>query len=369
MEGAVPFRPAMRLVQTLVVRDEADIVDAQLAYHLNAGVDFVIATDHESQDGTTEILETYARAGYLRRIPQSGWNEEAAWRTRMARMAATEHGADWVINTDADEFWMPRRGTLKELFAAVPAEFGVVWALSRQFVPRPDSTDGFAERMVVRLSSVAAINDPTSPYRPHAKAAHRGDPDIVVRHGGHAAVSPRFPPLPEWYPADVLHFPFRFLEQYERKCVRRAQADKPLGQYVRAFEAHERGRIVETYRSLVVEDETLERGRRTGSLTVDVRLRDALRAIDANGSSTARPSATRRFRLPAPGKPDSRFPPTATTEADTDVVAEGAALNQAELVRLTRSVDGLRERLRPVEQRVWARGRAVGREASRVPVR
>ena len=38
----------MKLVQTLVVRDEADIVDDQIAYHLNAGVDFVIATDHQS---------------------------------------------------------------------------------------------------------------------------------------------------------------------------------------------------------------------------------------------------------------------------------------------------------------------------------
>ncbi len=62
----------MKLVQTLLVRDEADIVDTQIAYHLNAGVDFVIATDHESRDGTTEILESYARDGHLRRIPMSG---------------------------------------------------------------------------------------------------------------------------------------------------------------------------------------------------------------------------------------------------------------------------------------------------------
>ena len=59
----------MRVVETLVVRDEADIVDEQLTYHLNAGVDFVIATDHESRDGTSEILESYARQGYLHRIP------------------------------------------------------------------------------------------------------------------------------------------------------------------------------------------------------------------------------------------------------------------------------------------------------------
>lgn len=43
----------MRAVMTLVARNEADIVDAQLAFHLHAGVDFVIATDHRSDDGTT----------------------------------------------------------------------------------------------------------------------------------------------------------------------------------------------------------------------------------------------------------------------------------------------------------------------------
>src|SRR6266516_4810433 len=137
----------MKLVMTLVVRDEADIVDAQLAYHLNAGVDFVLATDHASQDGTTEILKSYEREGYLRLFREQGAMRESDWRTRMARLAATEYAADWVINTDADEFWMPRRGTLKEALSAVPEEFGVVWAITRHFLPRPGNMESFAERM------------------------------------------------------------------------------------------------------------------------------------------------------------------------------------------------------------------------------
>ena len=45
---------------------------------------------------------------------------ERPWRTQMARLAATDYGADWVINTDADEFWMSGGGTLKGVLAAVP---------------------------------------------------------------------------------------------------------------------------------------------------------------------------------------------------------------------------------------------------------
>ena len=62
----------MKVVMTLLARDEADIVDSWLDFHLNAGTDFVIATDNRSRDGTTEILERYAREGHLLRIGVEG---------------------------------------------------------------------------------------------------------------------------------------------------------------------------------------------------------------------------------------------------------------------------------------------------------
>jgi Glycosyl transferase family 2 len=320
----------MKLVQTLVVRDEADIVGAQIDYHLNAGVDFVIATDHESKDGTTDILESYARDGYLLRIPESGEVVEAGWRTRMARLAATDYGADWVINTDADEFWMPRGTALKDALFSVPEPYGVVWALSRHFVPRPDDGAFFAERMTVRVSAPAAINDPTSPYRPHLKAAHRADPDVGVAHGSHGVFTKRWRELPHWHPCDVLHFPFRSTEQWERKGVRRARGDKPLGQYVRALHASEAGRAGDVYRALLVDDAQLERGLASGSLVEDTRLRDALRARSTHDSS---------------GGGLSPSPP------DRTLIAEGAGIRDADLVRLFRHLDGLRTRVRALEDR------------------
>jgi len=317
----------MRLVQTLVVRDEADIVDAQIAYHLNAGVDFVIATDHESRDGTTEILESYARDGHLRRIPVSGEMFDGPWRTHMARLAATEHRADWVINTDADEFWMPRRGVLKDVFAAVPESHGVVFALSRHFAPRPDDGALFAERMTVRVSTPVAINDPTSPYRPHLKAAHRADCGITIGYGAHTAHTTRWRALHHWHPADVLHFPFRSLEQWENKGVRRARGDKPLGQYVTALLASEEGRTADRYRALVVDDATLERGRAGGSLDVDVRVRNALRTIRGEVAESN------------------------ASVVDPGVISESVAVRDADLVRLRRHLDALGARVAVLEER------------------
>jgi hypothetical protein len=318
---------------TLVVRDEADVVDSQISYHLNAGVDFVLATDHDSQDGTTEILESYERDGSLRLFRARGEMLDSDWRTRMARLAATEYGADWVINTDADEFWLPRAGTLKELFRAIPDRIGVFWALTCHFVPRPDDGGAFAERMTARFSAQAPLNDPTSPYRPHAKVAHRGDADIVVWFGSHRVVSKQLVPLPGLHPADVFHFPFRNLEQYERKNVRRARGDKPLGQYVKGLQARELGTIEDVYRRLVVDDEALARGVASGALVIDTRLRDALRSV-AGGVAV---------RAPAAAENSMRF------------ARDEAALRDADLVRLVRRLDILRARLDTIEARGWAR--------------
>ncbi|HEU5207661.1 MAG TPA: glycosyltransferase family 2 protein [Gaiellaceae bacterium] len=313
----------MKLVQTLVVRDEADIVGDQIAYHLNAGVDFVVATDHLSVDGTTDILESYAREGVLRRISVTDEiMRDGPWRTHMARLAATDYAADWVINTDADEFWMPRDATLKETLASVPLGYGVVFALSRHFVPRPDEDAWFAERMTVRVSPPVALHDPSSPYRPHLKAAHRADPRVTIGHGAHTASSGSLRALHHWHPADVLHFPFRSHEQWENKGVRRARGDSRLGQYVAALLAAESGRSAARFRALVVDDAALEQGLSAGSLRVDTRLRDALL------EPTEPPAA----------EPDQ-----------TSVISDSVAAREADIVRLRRYLDLMAERVAALE--------------------
>jgi len=344
----------MTLVMTLLARDEIDVVDAWLSYHLNAGVDVVIATDNRSEDGTTEVLEEYARSGQVRLIREPGEDlRQDEWVTRMARLAATEFGADWVINSDADEFWWPRGASLAEVLAAVPQRYGTVGAFLRVFCPRPGD-ERFAERMTVRFSALAPINDPASLYKPIRKIIHRGHPEIRLTRGNHALVDSPFAPLRGWFPVECLHFPLRTLAQCEHKAQLQGAAFEkhiarpPTAYHADMYAALRGGRMAEYYEALVVSDEELEQGVAQGRLVVDTRLRDALRQL--------RDPAGRALRFPLP-----------TLVEDAEYAVEAAVLGEADVVRLQRRLDELERRLQTVEQRLPRRAyRKLTRTAQRV---
>jgi hypothetical protein len=337
----------MKLVMTLRARDEADIVDANVSFHLNAGVDFIVATDHRSVDGTREILESYERQRVLHLIREDG-PIRGDWFTPMARLAAAEFGADWVINSDADEFWWPRGGSLKEVLESVPERYGIVRALLRQFVPRPEDGSFFADRMVARVVTSAPINDPTSLFRPNLKSIHRADPNVTLTAGAHTLVDSTFTPLRGWYPIELLHFPIRSFEQCDRKYahLREALGTSRNAYYDEVLRARNEGRLEDFYESVVVHDEELERGLQDGSLVVDTRLRDALRALDhGDGLSFPRP----------------------TVIDDAAYAVDVAALGEADVVRVQRRLDTLEGRLLTLERRPSLRAyRKLARAAKKM---
>jgi hypothetical protein len=318
----------MKLVLTLLVRDEVDVLEQQLAFHLAAGVDAVVATDHGSTDGTTAVLERFERKGLLTLLRESGGEyRQAEWVTRMARLAASELGADWVINSDADEFWWPSGGNLKEVLARVPERYTVVQTFVRVFLPRPGK-EPFAERMTVRFSPSAPVNDPTSPFRVNTRLLHRASPGVRIATGNAALRGLEGEVLGTAAPIDVLHFPIRGLDHFERKYLTHhaTLGERRRGEHVRAFAASGSGVLRELYGALCIDDDQLARGLAAGSLAVDVRLRDALRAL--TGGSGAPP----------------RFPPRSPSEAAWYAV-DGAVLHEGENVRLRRRLDDLELRL------------------------
>jgi hypothetical protein len=352
----------MRLVMVMKVRDEIDVVEHTLRYHLARGADKWIVTDNGSTDGTLEVLKRYESAGLLKLNEEPGEDfrtEAHWWVTRMARLAATEMGADWVAHVDADEFWWPARGSLKETLAAIPDEYGVVLAPRPEFAARPGKGQWW-ERMTVR--------ERRSRLRP--KIAHRAEPDVVLHRGAHdvdfedeagskhagravmRAVKDDADEADDgrlvWapvFPARVMHFPIRSFEQYKRRVETTIfhggfedRAHDELRQ------AYDEGRLPELYERLTIDDGDVERGIAEGRLVEDTRIRDFLEAM---GSVPSVPAPPEGIEVTTPGT-EGTDPEAELAEIRHDAM-QTLARTQRSLVR---QLDNFRERVAKQRKRI-----------------
>jgi hypothetical protein len=271
---------AMKLVMTLLVRDEEDILRDNLDFHLAQGVDEVIVTDNGSEDSTVEILREYEARGVVRVLlePTDDYSQWR-WVTRMARLAATEHGADWVINNDADEFWWPRDRDLKSIFEGLGDDVGMLVAYRTNFVPRPEDGGPFWERMTLReRESLNPLGKPLPP-----KIAHRAHRDVTVEQGNHKIDGVELGERLDDGSIEILHFPMRTYAQFENKIVKGGRAylrNRELPQakgrtWRRLYEVWEQGGLRDHYDENVAADATRD------DLVPDTRLRDFLRGLRA----------------------------------------------------------------------------------------
>lgn len=278
---------------TLLVRNEADIIEANLDYHLAQGVDLVIVTDHGSSDGTDELLRRYEQDGSVAVLHEEGEGHHQSVRvTRMAQFALSRHDADWVIHNDADEFWWPLAGTLRDVFAAIPPAYGQIEVQRRNFLPAPDGAGPFSSRLIYREAQ--SLNPSGGPLEP--KVAHRAHPDVVVAPGNHSISGAALRPVPVGELLEIFHFPMRSYEQFERKVIQTG-----LGYETLEHRSPEVGRdqlkllalyrdqgLRDYYERAVLDEHALQRGLADLSIVRDQRLAAFMEGLPGPPSSAER---------------------------------------------------------------------------------
>jgi Glycosyl transferase family 2 len=280
---------------TLLVRDEQDVIEANIGYHLSRGIDHIIVTDNNSTDATRDIVRAFERAGTVTIIDEPGDDySQAIWVTRMARLAA-QMGADWVINADADEMWWPREGDLKKLFAGVPRECGSVTVRRHNMLPLRILDGHPFEKMVFR--EVCSLNAQGLPLP--GKVAHRAIADVYVEQGNHAISSASLGPNVETDDMSIFHFPHRSYAQFERKIAnggaayeRNVNLSESIGATWRAlYRALLAGSLPAWYGTLAhADDAALPELAASGAVVEDRRLSTYLQELTAsrNPIGTAR---------------------------------------------------------------------------------
>ena len=326
------------LALTLVVRDEEDILAANFDYHLAQGVDVILAIDHGSSDGTPDILRDYERTGRVRSFRDEARPHVQAPRVnRLLRVAAEEHGADWVIHCDADEFWMSAIGSLRDVFAAISERYGYIQVERRNFLPVPDGEEPFYRRMVVRQRRSLNLRgtglEPKVAQRPGAAAA--------VAPGNHDLEAPVMDPAPNIGAVEVLHFQLRTFEQFERKVIRNGvghernqdRAPDTGCDQLELLAMHRRGELRAYYDAEALDAERIERGLELGELVIDRRLQAFLSSpqIRVEESPAVQEVLHRMWDLAGRG--------TEAHDALAVVQARALAL-EAQLDERTRELDG-----------------------------
>lgn len=202
------------IVAVSMVRDEADIIEGCIRHLRDQGVDRILVADHHSTDGTGEILRGLGVE--VAEVDLPGYCQVEMRHRLIARVP----GATWVIPFDADELWSAPGTTIAERLAHLDAEVAQAVVYEHQ----PQATDDLAEtdpfRRIVWRSTVRWGWD---------KVAYRPAPGREIILGAHHVI----PPTDSVVEClEIRHFPWRSLEQAERKRRREGEMTRVTGEKV-----------------------------------------------------------------------------------------------------------------------------------------
>ena len=211
-----------RVIMTLLVKNETDIIAANLEFHHQMGVDGFIVTDNCSSDETPAILEEYKRRGWILEIihePATGY-EQKMWVDRMVWIAKTKYKADWIINADADEFWHPTSGNVKDIVSCTRANALICDIVN--VYPTEDEKWYEWENCAEPPHSLPLNPPQLHPYsifsKHRHKVMHRADGYLQIHMGNHKVWM--LPRLRETINSLVIyHYNYRGKEHFVRKMT------------------------------------------------------------------------------------------------------------------------------------------------------
>ena len=217
----------LKLIMTLLVKNEENILEENLVFHKSMGVDGFVVTDNSSTDRTREILDKYKRKGWiLEIIDEPGQDHsQVLWVNRMITTAKDIYKADWVINCDADEFWYAKSGNLKTSIYATRAN--VLKCFWRNMVPTPGNTKFWQNILAVEKPPEAGHNYDLSKWNlydfTYPKVMHSVDGFKSISFGNHSVemVKKKKKKIKD---VVIYHFSVQNYEKFESKVVAGGEA-------------------------------------------------------------------------------------------------------------------------------------------------
>ena len=212
-----------KVFMTILAKDEVDIIEYQLRYHKHMGVDGFIVTDNNSSDGTREIFDKYKEKGWIKEIidEKSSEYKQSEWVNRMIEIAIKKYKADWVINTDADEFWCCNGNDIKKILAE--SQSNVIYADVYNVYPEDEKCFFNNDKLIINHKNIddEYINklSPYSIYNEQIhKVIHRTDGYIGIHTGNHS-VDMKMKSTSNSNDICIYHYSLRGLNHFKQKMI------------------------------------------------------------------------------------------------------------------------------------------------------
>ena len=275
----------MKLAMTILARDEADIIEDNIRFHADAGVDKFVVTDNSSQDGTREILSELSKEFDIEIFDEVSLTiDQDLWVSRMANWLKENDNCDWIINNDADEIWVSSTGCLKGAIsdslnmhkASGESDVGVLTCGRQNMIASKETTDqkgyAFYHSTYAVVKNVNADSKDAEWDKESGNIVLRKVPGKVITRanglesigmGNHGAVH-------EGSKAPcrtirIFHYPIRSYSQFQKKVVnygssleRNPRFGPNTSMYLRFwYECYKAGTLEEQYELYVLSEKAL----------------------------------------------------------------------------------------------------------------
>jgi hypothetical protein len=234
------------IAMLMLVRDEIDIIEQNIEFHLRFGIENFVVTDNGSVDGTRDIL-----ADFQRRLGKSMViidDAEPAYHqsvrvNRMIQVGKKQFRPRWIISSDADEFWYPASGRYDSEMDGRKNILNCYW---HNFLPRPNTM----------WQQFTDIGDMPGYHGRMSKAFCLARGLFGMYVGNHESRS-----IPQIMSRSenirVYHYPVRSYEQFERKVVQGHRAalkashqESKAWHWREYYQYWETGQLLQVYQDL-----------------------------------------------------------------------------------------------------------------------
>lgn len=249
-----------KLIMTLLVKNEGDVLEENLLFHKAMGVDAFIITDNNSTDRTKEIISKYKAKGWVAEVIEETATdyEQKQWVDRMVLLARNRHHADWVVNADADELWYSPSGNIKNELEKTSAN--VLRCTVQSVYPDEDKPFWQWNKIIrpVMNQEKYGLSIYSIFERQNKKVIHRTDGYIQISMGNHKVTM--FPKRAADCDIRVYHYNVRGKAHFMAKMINGGRQleqhkSKHGGRHWRYFyQLYKEGRLEEEYRKVIGQD-------------------------------------------------------------------------------------------------------------------